>query len=83
MNLNAQKQFNGNLGLTPDGTWTVDKILGKRGKGSGVRYRIRWLGWQPDMDTWEPRRNLASALELIQELYEASIKPAAAPRPEK
>ena len=36
--------------------YDVDKIL--EVSTSGLKFKVRWLGYGPESDTWEPRRNL-------------------------
>ena len=36
--------------------YDVDKIL--EVSASGLKFKVRWLGYGPEYDTWEPRRNL-------------------------
>jgi hypothetical protein len=38
--------------------YVVDKLLGKRGKGGAVEYKVKWQGFPSTEATWEP----ASAL---------------------
>ena len=43
----------------------VDKIIACRGGVTKISYLIRWSGYGPEADTWEPRSNLSP--ELIKE----------------
>ncbi len=36
------------------------------------RFLVRWKGWPPEHDTWEPARNLAGASELVAAYREAN-----------
>jgi len=51
----------------------VEKILDKKGSGRTLKYRVRWVGYSPDEDTWEPLSHLKNAKEEIQD-YELSLK---------
>ena len=48
-----------------NGEWPISKIIGKRRKGRGIQYRIRWT------DTWLPASELNNAKRLLQE-FEAN-----------
>jgi len=36
----------------------VEEITDKRIVNGTVQYKIRWRGYSPDQDTWEPEKNL-------------------------
>ncbi|XP_045198058.2 M-phase phosphoprotein 8-like [Mercenaria mercenaria] len=48
----------------------VDKIIGKSKIKGSIVYKVRWKGYGPEDDTWEPRENLESCQDLIEE-YDA------------
>jgi transposase InsO family protein len=43
-----------------DGTtfWEVESLLSRRGSGAKRSYLVRWLGFGPEWDTWEPVKHL-------------------------
>lgn len=38
--------------------YDIDKILDHQKKGSAYSFLVRWKGYGPDADTWEPKSNL-------------------------
>ncbi|KAM7283228.1 chromodomain Y-like protein [Ixodes scapularis] len=57
--------------------YEVERILNHRRKRSGrnekQEYLIRWKGFGPEEDTWEPEKNLTGCEELLRE-YLASLR---------
>ena len=62
--------------------WIVDHIVGhedppyastheKRAVPSARKYRIRWLGFPPEQDTWEPRSSLLREVPDVVQAYES------------
>eukprot|EP01043_Picozoa_sp_COSAG02_P053548 COSAG02_NODE_5927_length_3937_cov_2.933299_3_plen_344_part_00 len=53
-----------------DDEYEVESIVDKRVKGLGAsrvtEYQVRWVGYGPDEDTWEPLQSLHSAKGLVQ-----------------
>ena len=41
-----------------DEGYLVDSIVGHKKRGRSVFFRVRWLGYSPEEDTWEPYENL-------------------------
>ena len=45
-----------------DDEFEVDHILAHRTQGKQRQYLVRWLGYGPEHDSWEPERNISPAL---------------------
>jgi hypothetical protein len=56
--------------------YEVDSILAHRGSGRGRAFLVRWKGYGPEHDTWEPLRNLANTKQLLAEYYAKISTPA-------
>ena len=73
--LTAEQRHGGTAGLVGGvDEYEVERILGKRKVGSRVEYHIRWCGYEPEDDTWEP------AIAVEQSLIDAFEPPRKRPR---
>jgi transposase InsO family protein len=52
--------------------YTIDKILKSRGTGSKRQYLVRWEGYDPTWDSWEPRELLLEDAPETLLAYEAT-----------
>ncbi|XP_038077745.1 M-phase phosphoprotein 8-like isoform X2 [Patiria miniata] len=50
--------------------YEVEKILGVTKHEGKPLYRVRWQGYGPEEDTWEPRENLLTCEDLVEEFIE-------------
>ncbi|XP_013386278.1 M-phase phosphoprotein 8 isoform X6 [Lingula anatina] len=51
-----------------DDIYEVEKIVGMSVSPQGSRlYKVRWAGYSPSWDTWEPQDNLLSCLDMIED----------------
>lgn len=56
-----------------DNIFSAERIIDEKGRGKKREYRVRWEGFGPDEDTWEPLANLVvkgepcDALKIWQE----------------
>ena len=57
----AEPTLPGPVGETED-QYLVDNILDRRAVGRGFQYRVRWKGYGPEYDSWEPSRNISPDL---------------------
>ena len=56
--------------------YTPERIIAKRVRNKTVQYLIRWKGYSPDSDTWEPLEHLSLVPQLVTnfESSDASIR---------
>ena len=50
------------LSMPLSGLLWIDWLVSKRGSGKQLMYRVRWQGYSPSEDTWEPAQHLRSEL---------------------
>ena len=55
--------------------WDVEKIITHRGKGQGMRYLVKWLGYPDSENTWEPITNLTNCRQLVREYHGSQRTP--------
>ncbi|GAA5826141.1 hypothetical protein JCM3770_004056, partial [Rhodotorula araucariae] len=44
--------------------YEVEAIVDERGRGTGRRYLVKWVGYPPSDNTWEPRWNVEDTVAL-------------------
>lgn len=70
--------------VTAEGDFLVERLLDKRerkyGRGKRVEYLVRWLGYGPEEDLWEPVHNIDSDLIADYEASHHAAGQSAAPR---
>ena len=54
--------------------WEVEKILNKRRVRGKDKFLVRWKGFTAEGDTWESRKNLQNAGDLLREFKEEYCK---------
>ncbi len=55
--------------------WEVQSIQTHKDTKGGRRYLVRWKGYSPSEDTWEPAENLANASNVIQTYHAGAPQP--------
>jgi hypothetical protein len=63
-NRRPRDKFPGPVKVDDEQQYLVDRILEARGTHSNRQYRIRWVGYSEENDTWESEKNLEH-LELL------------------
>ena len=64
-----------------DLVYEVEKIIDERDSKAGKEYLIKWVGWGPKYNTWEPSENIIDP-DLVSE-FEARKAAKAARQPKK
>lgn len=54
------------------GYWVAEAIVGHRPSPAVEEYRIKWQGFGPSFDTWEPPKHLDGAIELLDAYHKAN-----------
>lgn len=53
--------------------WEAEKVVGSRLLNNGNReYLVKWVGWPPSNNSWEPAVNLSNSFDLITDFDEAN-----------
>ena len=51
--------------------YEVESIVGHRRSGRALQYLVRWVGYGPQYDTWEPAQGLRNAATLVRKYRES------------
>lgn len=65
------------------GEYEVEKILDDDVQGNSKRFFVKWKGYPDDQNTWEPKKNLAHAADLLKEYEATKEKETKKPGPKK
>ena len=53
--------------------YEVERVLDhrsvKRGKGTKQEFLVKWLGYGPEHNTWEPQKNLTNCKDILKEYW--------------
>lgn len=63
-----------------DEEWEVEDILSSKYYYNKLQYLVKWKGYPPDQNTWEPFGNVEHAIDLVN-TYHARFPDAAGPSP--
>jgi len=56
-------------GKLGEAEYEVERILKHRSRRKGIEYLVKWIGYDLDETTWEPKQNLTGSEEIIQEYH--------------
>ena len=58
--------------ITPEGEeeYIVERILDSKKVGQQIEYYVKWKGYGPEENTWEPKAHLANAPEKLAEFHQ-------------
>ena len=45
--------------------YEVERIVDHKRRYNSTRYKVKWLGWGDECNTWEPSKHLYNAKQLI------------------
>ncbi len=62
-----------------DDIFIVDQIIDKRTRHGRDEYLVKWEGWSPKHNTWEPLGHLTNVLDII-DAFENKRQPGLRPR---
>nr|XP_016848122.1 PREDICTED: M-phase phosphoprotein 8 isoform X1 [Anolis carolinensis] len=54
--------------------YEVEKILDVKTEGGKILYKVRWKGYPPDDDTWEPEQHLEDCREVLLEFQKKIVE---------
>jgi len=57
----------------PD-TYVVQRLVDKKKQNNKIYYKVRWKGYPPNQDTWEPRKHLIKDVPVLVKAYELKNK---------
>jgi len=55
--------------------YVVEDILDKKSTPDGPLYLVKWVGYGPEDNTWEPEENLVGCLDLLEKFNRSYEKP--------
>jgi len=56
-----------------NGEYEVESILDLRIRDGQMYYYVKWKGWSSEMNTWEPRNNLANCTHKLEKFHEEFV----------
>lgn len=67
MGRKRQKTESDDDSSSSEACFIVEKILDKKLENGVEKYLVKWLDFAVDESTWEPKENLTSCIETIEE----------------
>jgi hypothetical protein len=66
----------GPLEVEGEEEYEVEEIVDSERRPNGRFYRVKWKGYSPESNTWEPKANLEHAEEILKKYHQKLLKKA-------
>jgi hypothetical protein len=66
----------GPLEVEGEEEYEVEEIIDSERRRDGWYYRVKWKGYGPESNTWEPKANLEHAEEILEKYHQKLLKKA-------
>jgi hypothetical protein len=66
----------GPLEIKGEEEYEVEEIIDSERRPNGWYYRVKWKGYDPESNTWEPRINLEHAQDILKKYHQKLLKKA-------
>ena len=72
-NVEVKEEKTNALQQLADNNYEVERIIDSKTHGHKVLFKVRWKGYSPDYDTWEPLPNLQNCKEAVADFIKAQV----------
>jgi hypothetical protein len=66
----------GPLEVEGEEEYEVEEIVDSERRPNGWYYRVKWKGYGPESNTWEPKANLEHAEDILKKYHQKLLKKA-------